>query len=69
MPVQINGDTGVVFSTWTTPTRPSSPLTGQTGYNSTLKIFEIYNGTSWVNVGPEPFLTGKAIAMSVVFGG
>jgi hypothetical protein len=59
MPVQINGDTGIVFATWSTANRPSNPLTGQTGYNS----------TSWVNIGPEPFLTGKAIAMSVVFGG
>ncbi len=69
MPIQLNGDTGIVFSTWTTATRPGTPQTGQTGYNSTLKIFEMYNGTSWVTVGPEPFLTGKAIAMSVVFGG
>ena len=66
MPIQLNGDTGIVFSTWTTATRPSTPQTGQTGYNSTLKIFEMYNGTSWIAVGPE---TGKSIAMAVVFGG
>jgi hypothetical protein len=66
MPIQLNGDTGIVFPIWTTAGRPGSPQAGQTGYNSTLKIFEMYNGTSWIAVGPE---TGKSIAMAVVFGG
>lgn len=71
MPIQLNGDTGIVFPTWTTATRPTSPGAGQSGYNSTLNIFEMYDGTSWVKIGPDTFVfpTGKAIAMSVVFGG
>jgi hypothetical protein len=51
--------------TWTTGTRPSSPLTGQTGWNSTLSSMEVYNGAAWQSITT----TGKSIAMSIVFGG
>jgi hypothetical protein len=51
--------------TWTTGTRPSSPLTGQTGWNSTLSSMEVYNGAVWQSITT----TGKSIAMSIVFGG
>jgi len=37
--------------TWTTGTRPSSPVTGQTGFNTTLGSAETYNGSSWVAGG------------------
>lgn len=50
--------------TWTTGTRPSSPLTGQTGWNSTLSSMEVYNGASWQSITT----TGKAIAVALVFG-
>jgi hypothetical protein len=43
-----NGGTSV--STWTTGTRPASPLTGQTGYNTTLSTLEVYNGSAWAQV-------------------
>ena len=35
---------------WTTGTRPSSPITGQSGFNSTLGSFEFYNGSSWISI-------------------
>jgi hypothetical protein len=44
-----NGGTSV--STWTTGTRPASPLTGQTGFNTTLGSLESYNGSAWVSGG------------------
>lgn len=34
--------------TWTTATRPVSPVVGQRGYNSTLDDEELWNGTAWV---------------------
>jgi hypothetical protein len=55
---------GVAITTWTTGTRPTSPITGQTGWNSTLSSMEVYNGSAWQTVAT----TGKAIAMSMIFG-
>lgn len=49
---------------WTTATRPSNPTTGQMGWNSTLSSMEVYNGSAWQSIAT----TGKAIAMSMVFG-
>ena len=39
--------------TWTTGTRPSSPSTGTTGYNTTTGQIEVYNATytTWANAG------------------
>ncbi len=50
MPLTLNGTTGEVFPSWTTGTRPSSPVAGQTGYNSSLATLETYNGSAWVSV-------------------
>ena len=49
MPITLNGTTGEVFPSWTTATRPSSPVAGQTGYNTTLNVIETYNGTGWAS--------------------
>lgn len=40
--------------TWTTATRPSSPYTGQMGYNTTFGQIESYNGSSWVLSSAAP---------------
>ena len=40
---------GHVDGPWTTSTRPSSPSTGTTGYNSTIGSYETWNGTAWVS--------------------
>jgi hypothetical protein len=33
--------------TWTTAGRPASPIQGQVGFNTTLGILEVYNGSAW----------------------
>lgn len=47
MSFQIDGTNGGFFPSWTTATRPASPVAGQVGFNSTLGSHESYNGTSW----------------------
>ena len=42
---------GSVGGPWTTATRPASPSTGQSGFNSTLSRFETWNGTAWIASG------------------
>jgi len=48
MPLTLDGTNGEVFPSWATAGRPASPTAGQTGYNTTTKQIETYNGTSWV---------------------
>ena len=36
--------------TWTTATRPASPVIGQQGVNTTTNAVEIYTGTLWQNI-------------------
>jgi hypothetical protein len=39
---------------WTTATRPSSPTAQHTiGYNVTLGIHEVWNGTAWTSFAPD----------------
>lgn len=47
MPLTLNGTTGEVFPSWTTATRPASPVAGQTGFNTTTGQMETYNGSAW----------------------
>lgn len=42
---------GLVGGPWTTASRPITPTTGQTGYNSTLNKNETWNGSNWVASG------------------
>jgi len=42
---------GITSPTWTTATRPSSPYTGQMGYNTTTAQIEVYGAVGWVNAG------------------
>lgn len=51
MTMILDGSTGEVFPTWTTATRPASPVTSQTGWNTTIGSLENYNGTAWTAVG------------------
>jgi len=41
---------GVVLPSFTNSTRPATPATGQTIYNTTIKTVQIWSGSSWVNV-------------------
>jgi len=45
------GATGIGLTNWTTTTRPSAPVIGLYGYNTTTGLPETYNGTSWVSGG------------------
>tara|TARA_B110000495_G_scaffold171752_1_gene160215 strand:+ start:929 stop:1822 length:894 start_codon:yes stop_codon:yes gene_type:complete len=47
MAVTINGTTGIAGASWTTSGRPASPVSGQQGYNTTLKALEVYINASW----------------------
>lgn len=59
MPITLNGTTGEVFPSWTTAGRPTSPVAGQTGYNTTLGALESYNSTTttWIVSGSNPKIT------------
>ena len=50
MPIVLNGTTGIANATWTTGTRPSSPVAGQMGYNSTIGSPEWWDATTsnWI---------------------
>jgi len=41
----------VDVTTWTTATRPATPTTGQSGYNSTIPQFEYWDGAAWQAAG------------------
>jgi hypothetical protein len=49
MTITLNGTTGEIPATWTTATRPASPSTGQTGFNTTTTQMETYNGSAWTS--------------------
>lgn len=63
MAIVLNGTTGETFPTWTTATRPAAPSTGQTGFNTTLGILEIYNGSQWSTEFPF-YINGKTLTSS-----
>lgn len=51
---------------WTTSTRPSSPVAGQNGFNTTLGSAEYFTGSIWVAYGN---LSSPSISYLVVGGG
>ena len=46
----------IVFLSWTTGTRPGSPSTGQTGFNTTTGFLETWSGSAWVAGGGASYL-------------
>jgi len=52
------------ITTWTTSGRPATPITGQSGFNSTLGSWETWNGTTWSYYDPA----GTAVALSIALG-
>jgi hypothetical protein len=50
MSIILSGQVGETPAQWTTSTRPSSPNTGQYGYNTTTGALDIYNGSSWASI-------------------
>jgi hypothetical protein len=53
MSLILDGTLGVLPQTWTTVTRPATPVAGQQGFNSTQAGIEFYNGTAWPLVPGE----------------
>jgi hypothetical protein len=54
---QANTSTGYFdLPAGTTAQRPASPSSGATRFNSTLNFVEYYNGTSWNQLQPAPYL-------------
>jgi len=47
----VGGSSGISFPTWTTDTRPSSPVAGTMGWNTDLVSIEVYDGSAWGAVG------------------
>lgn len=47
MPIKLDSNKGITYPSWTSSTRPAVPEAGQTGYNTTLNVLEIYDGTQW----------------------
>jgi len=52
------------FATWTTPTRPASPIIGTTGFNTTTGYLESYTGTTWVDYSAGAAGTVSSVSAS-----
>ena len=50
MSLILDGTNGETFPSWTTATRPASPVVGQMGYNTTTGNFDAYTASGWVSV-------------------
>ena len=60
----VDGTKGAYFSSWSTAGRPTSPATGQTGYNTSYAQLEVYNGTSWVLVSTTPTYSASYLVVA-----
>lgn len=49
--VTVPNNGGIIIASWETSTRPTSPSTGQVGFNTTLDTLEQYDGSSWIVLG------------------
>jgi hypothetical protein len=62
MPVYIGGTSGIAPPSWDTAGRPSSPLNGQMGWNTTLGLLECWTGTTWTQVTSQLYAALYLIA-------
>ena len=69
MPTTIGGSTGVAPSQWTTAGRPSSPSSGQMGWNTTLGVFEVWNGVVWQGIASSAYTVDYLIVAGGGSGG
>ena len=65
----VDGTLGGTFPSWTTATRPSSPASGQMGYNSTLSVIEYYNGSIWQQITISGGTSAYTVQYLLVAGG
>jgi hypothetical protein len=61
MTIILDPYTGISNATWTTAGRPSSPVAGQRGFNTTLGKMEAYVGTQWRAMSDVFSATGGTI--------
>lgn len=59
----LDSTNGLQFATWTTGTRPASPIVGQMGYNTTTGQFDAYTSNGWVSVASSNASTGTAMTL------
>ena len=60
--VVIDSTHGFIPAAGPVSSRPVSPITGTTRFNTTTNYLEFFNGTSWINAGPEAgTITAQAI--------
>ena len=55
----VDGTLGGTFPSWTTATRPASPIVGQMGYNTTTGKFDQYTAAGWTSVSTQT--TGQVL--------
>jgi len=63
---QLGSRGGIILPSWTTATRPSNPIVGQQGYNTTISMLEMYNGSIWTII---QILQGITISYLLIAGG
>lgn len=54
MSMILSGDYGIQASSWTTATRPTNPIVGQVGYNTTTGLFDQYTASGWSSIVNSP---------------
>jgi hypothetical protein len=64
MPAIIDGSKGITNASWTTAGRPTSPATGQMGYNTTLGYPEYYDGTTWYQFNQAKIYTAQYLVVA-----
>jgi len=47
MTMILDGSNGITMPNWTTANRPTNPIIGAQGYNTTYGGVEVYNGSAW----------------------
>lgn len=52
MTAYVGGSSGFGPPSWATAGRPSSPVVGQMGWNSTLSQLEFWTGSNWDTIVP-----------------
>jgi hypothetical protein len=54
---------------WTTSSRPGTPYVGLLGFNTTINMYEYWDGTEWVTISTMVVDTGNALELSMLLMG
>lgn len=57
----LNASTALALPNWATGGRPSAPVTGTIGWNTSLSAMDEWNGTAWVSGGSGSFSSPPAL--------